>query len=139
MVRHRSRSPTSCTRTLAPSLLSTIAMSRCWTRAAMSATTLASCAFRSAWLPSANTRTGAIISADTVDPAGEMELGAERGLQESSMISLSVNLFFSTRWRCGDLGNLRGGRWAATRPGNAIAEAAAAIVELGKPVDTRHS
>ena len=78
----RSRSRTSLTTTLASPLLSAIAMSRCCTRLAMSATIFANCAFRSARSVGEHAHRH-LIFADAVDPAGEMILGAERGLEKS--------------------------------------------------------
>src|SRR6516225_7229473 len=48
----------------------------------MSATTCASCALRSARVPSANTRTGPLF-ADAVDAAGEVIFGTEGSFQKT--------------------------------------------------------
>src|SRR6186713_508602 len=99
MVRNRSRSRTSFTRTLAASLVSIMAMSRCCTRLPMSATTFASCALRSARSLSANTRTGpSNLRMRSTRPA-RWYSAPNAVFRKPSMISPSVKFFFSDRWR----------------------------------------
>ena len=95
-----------------------MAMSRCWIRAPISATTLASCALRSARLPSANTRTGIVVFPDAVDPAGEMIFGAERGLEKAIddfAIGEGLLLGALTRGDGGILGRAGGGETTAPK------------------------
>ena len=67
----------------------------------MSVTIFASCAFRSERLPSASTRTGYLIFPDAVDAAGEMILGAERGLEEAvDDLAVGEGLLFRALTRC---------------------------------------
>src|SRR3954467_14541761 len=105
MVRNRSRSRTSFTRTFAASLESIMAMSRCCTRLPMSATTFASCALRSARSLSAKTRTGpSNLRMRSTRPA-RWYSAPNAVLRKPSTISPSVKLFFSARWREAIAGN----------------------------------
>src|SRR5947207_2919325 len=127
MVRNRSRSRTSLTVTLALLLVSAMAMSRCRTRCAMSATTFASCSFRSARLPSANTRTGASYFRMRSTRPARWYSAPNAVFINPSMISLSVNVFFSTRWRDA-MAAISADAGGETNASNAIAAKAAAMI-----------
>src|SRR5438876_2233396 len=94
----------------------------------MSATTFASCTFRSARLPSANTRTGASYFRMRSTRPARWYSAPNAVFINPSMISLSVNVFFSTRWRdaMAAISADAGGR--ETMASNAIAAKAAAII-----------
>src|SRR5438045_1802189 len=65
----------------------------------MSATTFASCSYRSARLPSANTRTGASYLRMRSTRPARWYSAPNAVFRNPSMISLSVKAFFSVRWR----------------------------------------
>src|SRR5258706_1393466 len=65
----------------------------------MSVTTFASCSFRSARLPSANTRTGASYFLIRSTRPARWYSAPNAVFMNPSTISLSVNVFFSARWR----------------------------------------
>src|SRR5258705_5732433 len=65
----------------------------------MSATTFASCRFRSARLPPANTRTGASYFLIRAPRPARWYSAPNAVFMNPSMISLSVNVFLSRRWR----------------------------------------
>src|SRR5216684_7315649 len=65
----------------------------------MSATTFASCSFRSARLPSANTRTGASYFRMRSTRPARWYSAPNAVFRNPSVISLSVKVFFSARWR----------------------------------------
>src|SRR6185437_13696798 len=129
MVRGRSRSRTRLTTTLAPSRDSVIAISRCCTRRAMSATTLASSAFRSGrTVPSANTRTGMLYFRMRSTRPARWNSAPNAVLRNPSMISVSVKVFFSARWREAMAGISAEAAGSHAAPSNAIATRPSAMI-----------
>src|SRR6266404_842406 len=94
----------------------------------MSATTFESCALRSGRLPSANTRTGPSYFRMRSTRPARWYSAPKAVFKNPSMISLSVNAFFSARWRdtiAGISANADGGETTAS---NAIAATATANI-----------
>src|SRR5258707_4673878 len=94
----------------------------------MSATTFASCPFRSAWLPSANTRTGASYFRMRSTRPARWYSAPNAFFMTPSMISLSVNVFFSARWRDAMAAISADAGGGETPASNAIAAKAAASI-----------
>src|SRR6266403_3136398 len=93
----------------------------------MSATTFASCSFRSARLPSANTRTGASYFLIRSTRPARWYSAPNAVFMNPSMISPSVNVFFSTRWREA-IAAISADAGGETTVSNAIAAKAAASI-----------
>src|SRR6266478_8537513 len=94
----------------------------------MSATTFASCTFRSARLPSANTRTGASYFRMRSTRPARWYSAPNAVFMNPSMISLSVNVFFSARWRDAMAAISADAGGGETTASNAIAAKAAASI-----------
>src|SRR6266403_4583716 len=94
----------------------------------MSATTFARCTFRSARLPSANTRTGASYFRMRSTRPARWYSAPNAVFINPSMISLSVNVFFSTRWRDAIAAISADAGGGETTASNAIAAKAAASI-----------
>src|SRR6476661_7380446 len=94
----------------------------------MSETTFASCSFRSGRLPSANTRTGASYFLMRSTRPARWYSAPNAVFRNPSMISLSVNVFFSTRWRDATAAiSADAGGGETTLPNAITAKAAASI------------
>src|SRR6266446_8325145 len=94
----------------------------------MSATTFASSTFRSARLPSANTRTGSSYFRMRSTRPARWYSAPNAVFINPSMISLSVNVFFSTRWRDAMAAISADAGGGETTVSNAIAAKAAASI-----------
>src|SRR6266436_598322 len=94
----------------------------------MSATTFASCSFRSARLPSANTRTGASYFLIRSTRPARWYSAPNAVFMNPSMISPLVNVFFSTRWRAAMAAISADAGGGETTVSNAIAAKAAASI-----------
>src|SRR5258705_4463546 len=94
----------------------------------MSATTFASCPFRSARLPSANTRTGASYFRMRSTRPARWYSAPNAVFMNPSMISPSVKVFLSTRWRDAMAAISADAGGGETTVSNAIAAKAAASI-----------
>src|SRR5258705_7406274 len=94
----------------------------------MSATTFASCPFRSARLPSANTRTGASYFRMRSTWPARWSSAPNAVFMNPCMIALSVNVFLSARWRDAMAAFSADAGVGETTASNAIAAKAAASI-----------
>src|SRR6266851_4426045 len=94
----------------------------------MSATTFESCALRTGRLPSANTRTGASYFRMRSTRPARWYSAPKAVFKNPSMISLSVNVFFSARWRDAMAGISADADGGGTTASNAIAANATANI-----------
>src|SRR5712675_1369465 len=94
----------------------------------MSVTTFTSCSFRSARLPSANTRTGASYFLIRSTRPARWYSAPNAVFMNPSTISLSVNVFFSARWRDAMAAISADAGDGGTTVSNAIAANAAASI-----------
>src|SRR6266436_5201176 len=94
----------------------------------MSATTFASCSFRSGRMPSANTRTGTSYFRMRSTRPARWYSAPNAVFMNPSMISLSVNVFFSARWRDAMAAISVDAGGGETTASNAIAAKAAASI-----------
>src|SRR5882757_3814169 len=94
----------------------------------MSATTFESCALRSGRLPSANTRTGPSYFLMRSTRPARWYSAPKAIFKNPSVISLSVNVFFSARWRDAMAGISADTDGGETTASNAMAAKAAAAI-----------
>src|SRR5437899_1226355 len=94
----------------------------------MSATTFASCVLRSGRLASANTRTGASYFRMRSTRPARWYSAPNAVFKNPSMISLSVNVFFSARWRDATAGISAADDGGGTAASNAIVTNATANI-----------